>query len=319
MTMSVADRVSIPLTGNPVDPLADRLRAAMAAARVSFTWFGSRKSLTAEQQSQAADTFDAEKEFLSARKKLIDTTHPAMKAVTALRGQIVQYWRRVSLPFPEPGIRLIRRADIAAFNVQLTSLKGELGETVEQLEESYAELKRSARQRLGRLFNASDYPVTLRGMFDVNWDWPSIDPPHYLQQLSPDLFQQECTRVQARFTEAIQLAEQAFFEEFAKLLEHLTERLTGDVDGKPKVFRDSAIENLREFFQRFQSLNVGSHQQLEELVSQAQRIVRGVGPQKLRDDRGLRQEVASQLSGVQSVLDGLMVDRPRRNLVRRPH
>ncbi len=47
-----------------------RLRTMMAAVRVCFTWFGSRKSLTPEQKSQAADTFDAEGEFLSARKKI---------------------------------------------------------------------------------------------------------------------------------------------------------------------------------------------------------------------------------------------------------
>ena len=32
----------------------------------------------------------------------------------------------------------------------------------------------------------------------------------------------------------------------------------------------------------------------------------------------LRQQVATQLSGVQSVLDGLLVDRPRRNILRKP-
>jgi hypothetical protein len=32
----------------------------------------------------------------------------------------------------------------------------------------------------------------------------------------------------------------------------------------------------------------------------------------------MRQQIATQLSGVQSVLDGLLVDRPRRNILRRP-
>jgi hypothetical protein len=51
------------------------------------------------------------------------------------------------------------------------------------------------------------------------------------------------------------------------------------IDGKPKVFRDSAVENLQAFFQRFRSLNVGSSQQLDELVPQAQRFVSGVDAQ----------------------------------------
>ncbi|WP_254509407.1 AAA family ATPase [Anatilimnocola floriformis] len=87
--------------------------------------------------------------------------------------------------------------------------------------------------------------------------------------------------------------------------------------GKPKIFRDSAVENLRDFFERFRHLNIRSCAQLDELVAQAQRVVRGVEPQQLRDNQNLRQQVAVQLSSVQSVLDGMLVDRPRRNILRR--
>lgn len=78
------------------------------------------------------------------------------------------------------------------------------------------------------------------------------------------------------------------------------------------------VENLTEFFDRFRHLNVGSDEQLEELVDRAQQIVRGVAPQRLRDDQELRQHVATELAGVQSVLDGMLVDRPRRNILRKP-
>src|SRR5918996_4117062 len=85
-----------------------RLRATTAAVRLSFVWFGTRKTLTSEQKAQAAETFGAEGQFLSAGKKLIDTKHPAFKAVTGIRSRTVSYWKGVSLPYPEPGIRLIR-------------------------------------------------------------------------------------------------------------------------------------------------------------------------------------------------------------------
>ena len=38
---------------------ARRLRSAMAAVRLSFMWFGVRKSLSAEQKAEAADSFGA--------------------------------------------------------------------------------------------------------------------------------------------------------------------------------------------------------------------------------------------------------------------
>ncbi len=295
-----------------------RLRATMAAVRVSFVWFGTRRCLSPQQKAEAADAFGAEGNYLSACKKLLDTSHPAFRAVNSVRSRAVSIWRGMTLPYPEPGIRLIRQDDIASFDVQMATLRAELETAVAQLEDHFAELKNSARQRLGRLFNPADYPLTLEGLFEISWDFPSVEPPDYLRQLSPALYEQEKARVSARFDEAIRLAEEAFTSELAKLVSHLSERISGQDDGKPKVFRDSAITNLREFFERFGQLNVRSNEQLDTLVAQAQRIVRGVEPQELRDSANLRQHVATQLAGVQSVLDGLLVDRPRRNILRKP-
>ena len=295
---------------------ADRLRGAMAAARLSFTWLGVRKSLNRQQTEQAADSFGAAGKFLSAGKKLLDTSHPAFKAVTAIKGRAVSYWKGVSLPYPEPGIRLIRRDHIAAFDEQVSLLQEELTLAVRELDAHFEELRASARERLGELLDVTDYPITLLDAFAIHHDYPSVEPPEYLRQLNPELYAQEVRRVQARFDEAVDMAEQAFIDELSQLVSHLTERLSGHDDGKPKVFRDTAVENLQEFFSRFQLLNVRSDEQLDALVSQCQQIVRGIAPQRLRDSVALRQQIGTQLSGVQSVLDGLLVDRPRRRILR---
>jgi hypothetical protein len=297
---------------------AQRLRGTMAAVRVSIRWFGTRKSLTVEQKAEAAEPFGTDARFLSAGKRLLDVSHPAFKAVTAVRGKVIGYWKSMSLPFPEPGIRLIRQDRVEDFAAKMREFQQELAEAVESLDRRYSELKATARQRLGGLYNPSDYPSSLAGLFGIEFDFPNAEPPDYLQQLNPQLYEQECQRVQSRFDEAVRLAEEAFTAELAKLISHLTERLSGTEDNKPKVFRDSAVENLTEFFERFRELNVRSSEQLDQLVGQAQRIIRGVEPQALRDDQGLRQHVASEMSRVESVLDGLLVDRPRRNILRRP-
>jgi hypothetical protein len=191
----------------------------------------------------------------------------------------------------------------------------ELDDAVTNLDRHYSELRTAASQRLGSLYNPSDYPETLQGLFTVSWDFPNVEPPDYLVQLSPGLYEQERARVSARFEEAVNLAEQAFLEEFARLVAHLAERVT-DEDGESKVFRDSAVENLSEFFERFRSLNVRSNAQLDDLVAQAQRAIRGTGAQDLRDNGVLRRELASQLSRVESSLDAMLIERPRRRILR---
>ena len=251
-------------------------------------------------------------QFLSAGKKLLDTKHPAFRAVTAVRHRIVSTWHSMTLPFPEPGQRLIRQDDVEAFDGRMTGLREELDEAVWRLDEQcvshgrvacaalvivnstseniavgrrpalHAQLKSAARDRLGSLYNPADYPESLSGLFRVEWDFPNVDAPSYLQQLNPALYAQECRRVAARFDEAVQLAEEAFLAELTGLVTHLTERLTGQNDGKPKVFRDSIVNNLTEFFQRFRRLNIRSNEQLEL------RAVAGLPTEPLAPTAGLQ-------------------------------
>ncbi|MCA9124642.1 MAG: hypothetical protein H6822_09045 [Planctomycetaceae bacterium] len=297
---------------------AQRIRAEMAAVRLSVSWFGVRKALTDQQRKRAAVAFDAQSHCLSAGKRLLDTKHPAYKGLTAIRGRAIGYWRGVTVPFPEPGMRLIRQGTIETFDLQMAEFRAELNEAVQVLETRYDDLKDLAQQQLGSLFNAADYPLHLQGLFVIEWDYPAVEAPSYLRQLNPALYEQECARVASRFDEAVRLTEAAFIDEFTKLVDHLTERLSGDNDGQPKVFRDSAVGNLVQFFDRFRNLNIRSNDQLDELVEQVQDIVQGRSPQQLRDNGTLRQSVAAQLTEVQNALDDLLVDRPRRNILRRP-
>lgn len=305
-----------PRRASPSTSPAQRLRNSFAAVRVSFTWLGVRKALSTEQKAQAAQGFGAEGTYLSAAKKLLDTRDPAFRAVTAVRSRILGYWRGMSLPYPEPGVRLIRQDAISAFDAQLEQFRQDLAGAVTALDEHYEALQSAARQRLGRLYNPGDYPASLQGLFAVEWDYPSVEPPEYLLRLNPNLYEQECQRMAERFDEAVRLAEEAFTAEFSKLTSHLVERLTAGPDGQRKVFRDSAVINLREFFERFRSLNVRSSADLEQLVETARAALEGVDPDAVRTSDALRQHLTSQLASVQSALDGMLIDQPRRRILR---
>src|SRR5882762_9160043 len=98
-----------PSSGTP----SQNLRQNFAAVRVSFTWLGVRKSLSADQKAQAAESFGAEGQYITAAKKLLDTSHEAFQQVTAIRNRITTYWKGLSLPYPEPSVRLIKQDDVA--------------------------------------------------------------------------------------------------------------------------------------------------------------------------------------------------------------
>lgn len=295
---------------------AQRLRRLAAAVRVHFTWLGVQKALTVQQKEAMGAAYSADTRLLTAGKKLIDTRHEAFRQLTSLRHRIGRFWRSLTLPYTEPGVRLIRQADIEAFVHTMEGFRDELVQGEQDLNAVYDEIQADARRRLGRLYNAADYPAEIQGLFGVVWDFPAIEPPSYLMRLNPEIYRQEQERVAARFEEAVQLAEQTFASELARLVSHLTERLIASPDGQRKVFRDTAVTNLLEYFRRFKELNVRSNQDLDQLVEQARQLVQGVSPQDLRHDTALRQHVATEMSRVQAALEGMVIDLPRRRLVR---
>jgi len=53
-----------------------------------------------------------------------------------------------------------------------------LQEAARELAGQYEQMKLEAESRLGTLFNASDCPTTLDGLFDLEVSYPTIEPQH---------------------------------------------------------------------------------------------------------------------------------------------
>src|SRR5262249_44393706 len=120
----------------------------------------------------------------------------------------------------------------------------------------------------------------------------------------------------ARFDEAVRLAEEAFASELAELVNRLAERLTPGPDGQRKVFRDATITSFQEFFEKFRSFSVRSNADLDALVERAERLVQGRTPDDVRSLPGVRQELQTAMTGIAQQLDGLLMDLPRRRIIR---
>src|SRR5262249_55159637 len=144
---------------------AQRLRITMAPCRLRFFWFGAEKSLTHEQKARAAERFEAAPRSLAATKRLVDSRHPAFRAVSAVGHRIESYWRGLTLPYPEPGLRLIRLEQVEEFSRRMTLYSVELRDAAAELDRHYDDLKSHAARRLGALFDPADYPATLRDSF----------------------------------------------------------------------------------------------------------------------------------------------------------
>ncbi len=113
------------------------LQASMAAVRLQIRWFGVSRSAAMSQKFQVANMFDAETKFLSLRKRLFDTTHPSWRKLLGVRYNILNFWKHSSLPFPEPGIRLVRRRNLDTFTNNIYSLRNDLRDAERELDNHF--------------------------------------------------------------------------------------------------------------------------------------------------------------------------------------
>jgi hypothetical protein len=80
--------------------------------------------------------------------------------------------------------------------------------------------------------------------------------------------------------ETRELATVALREEFAEIVRHMVERLSGEQDGKPKKFKNSIMEKMGEFLESFGDRNLFDDDKLAELVDQTRDVVSGLSTEE---------------------------------------
>ena len=167
---------------------------------------------------------------------------------------------------------------------------------VEKFIANYEEEREKARESLGHLFNEADYPIDVRQKFRFEWRFITMDVPGKSGILSPELYEREKEKFQTLMEETRELATVALREEFAGIVRHMVERLSGEEDGKPKKFKNSMMEKMGEFLESFGDRNLFNDDKLAEMVDQARDVVNGLSTDELRQDANLRKYIADEMN-----------------------
>lgn len=302
------------------DTAAKKLKDRAVASRVKITWWGTTRACDAEYKKVVAENFAANHKMLSLSKSLIDTRNKYYSALTEVRNALRKYWYEETVPYVEKGVRLLNQSDFDAFKVTMQGYKQDLHWKRETFADHWNEIIAEAKQRLGQLFKGIEYPGPneIGSYFDVDWDFPEVNPPSYLMNLDPAEYERQCAIVAAKFETAAAMAHKGMAAEFQDLLTGLHDRLLPNADGSKKIFRDSTVrDNFMDFFTKFQKLKIKDGDDLDKLVQEATTLIGGLDASDLRSNDDMRNQVATQIKNIsQAITDAIGVE-PRRKIVKK--
>ena len=242
-------------------------------------------------------------------------TCPEYDAIGKLDGQTRTALGKLALPSPlRSGIYLIPLDLVSRVDEAIEQYKQQRRQMVDVFCNAYSRAVRDAEQRLGGLFDGNDYPDvdSVRAAFQVATAYLDLGLPKTLEQQNADIYTREQQAFKERLNTASDEIRAALRESFQELISHMADRLQPGTDGKPRIFRDSLVLNLREFLDSFQARNITDDAELDKLVSQARQVLNGKSAQALRDFADTRDQVKTGLTAIKEQLSTMVTTAPVR-------
>lgn len=209
----------------------------------------------------------------------------ALAALNATQNETRKTHYHHTLPWDDVGARLLPVANYERYTRALDSLIERMFAERERFLADYDQHVERAQLDLGQLFRRDDYPSReeLRGRYAANYRIvPVPDSGHFLADLGAGETRRVRRDIEQHVQQRLNGALGDLYRRLGEAVGHVCERLGDDENGKPKVFRDSLIENLRELVDIVPRLNLFGDRQLEHLCQEVKHRIAAVEPDVLR-------------------------------------
>ena len=193
-----------------------------------------------------------------------------------------------SLPWDDKGARLLTVANYEHYTELMDGLRERVVRQRARFIEDYDEYVDQARLDLGRLFRIEDYPSKedLQGKFAIRYRIaPVPDADHFIAKLASDDTERVKRDIERHIEAQLHDAVGDLYRRLGEAVERVSERLQEDPEGKPLVFRNSMISNIRDLVDVVPRLNIFGDDELARLCQQVKDRIASVEPDALRPSK----------------------------------
>jgi hypothetical protein len=217
----------------------------------------------------------------------------------------------MTLPWDDAGYRVLPAAAYLDHAAKLREYSQKFAAAADVFADTFDQLVRDSRERLGGLFRAEDYPSAgeIREKFSFE---TKVMPLPDASDFRLSLGDEETARVQRQITATVQasltVASRELWQRLYEGVSHMAERLSAykvSEEGVEHPFRDTIVTNLVRLVEVLPKLNVAGDPELERMAGQVRASLL-VDPKELRKSDASRNETARAAAAIAQQMAGYM-------------
>jgi len=260
----------------------------------THTW-QARKMVPKEIKERMTKEID----WVSGYQRLIkaERLQPINSVITSVR----KYIWDVSLPFVIKSVNFVSNEITEEVDMKLRGYSTMLKKEVNEFAKDYDKWIKESEKALKKdgLFNKEAYPMNVRNRFWIEWRWFDLTIP---SGITDEMYKVESQRIKQMMTETRDNCILAMREGFGEIVTHLSDTLSGKLNGEKRRIRPEALEKFNEFFDTFKYKNVFNDTQLQNMVTQAKDLLSDIAPKDLRNDESLSKLINHELNEIKEEL-----------------
>ena len=269
-------------------------------------WTGRKKDKRAS--AEVTTTNHAKHGSASVNKQLMGNCDE-LKAIHSLIGVARNHTHyNYTMPWSKGGTALLTTAAYFTYKPLMEEHQKEFYRRVDVFLAAYSWEITKAQAELGDLFNDDDYPAVeeLRSKFRFTVEY---DPMPESGDWRVDVSREQLNDLEQQFAKtADRRVQEAMNDVWTRLheqLTHFSDRLDYTDDEKKKIFKEATVDNLLNLIDLLDVLNVTGDQRMKDMKTKLADATRGITPEALREDAGLRQYTKTQLDEAIAALPSL--------------
>ena len=240
---------------------------------------------------------------VTARKSLIDS--PALKDLQRLSREIYQWHIKNTVPWGDLGQRLKDNAGLIDYRNTMNKFELQFEALANKVVYEYPACCARAQNRLGDLYDPALFPSVeeLRRKMSLRVTYePIADPSNFIVQIGDQAAEEMKKQYNEVLSSRMEGISNYIYEKLREPLTNLVKRIDYEADDAPTGFRNTIVDNVMQIVELMGTCNFNNDPKIDRLKRELRNALKGVTPDALREDSGLRRHTKQE---VQKIIDQL--------------